>query len=251
MYFRSSGTTGQQVSTHAVRDPEFYLSHAARCFGHFFGDLEKYRFFALLPSYLERNDSSLVSMIDYFIKKSHSLKPGFYLQNLDGLVRDIEKDRGNGKKPVLWGVTFALLDLAGRYHPDLSHCMVFETGGMKGRRAEITRAELHSILNEGLHTEKIYSEYGMTELFSQAYSSGKNALFCPPWMKIIARDVSDPFEKGLLNQTGGINVVDLANADSVSFLETEDIGKVYADGSFEILGRLDNSEVRGCNLMVE
>ena len=249
--FVSSGTTGQQTSVHAVRDPDLYLAHAVRCFEFFFGDLEKYHFFALLPSYMERTHSSLVFMVDCFIKKSHSPKPGFYLNNVDELMRDINNARENGKKPVLWGVTFALLDLAERYYPDLSHCLVFETGGMKGRRAEITRQELHDILREGFAVDNIYSEYGMTELFSQAYSRGGNAFFCPPWMKILARDITDPLEKGLLNQTGGINVVDLANVDSVAFLETEDIGKVYSDGSFEVLGRLDNSDVRGCNLLVE
>jgi hypothetical protein len=222
-----------------------------RCFEYFIGYLEKYYFFALLPSYVERGNSSLVFMVDNFIKKSRSPQQGFYLHNVDELLRDINKARGNGKKTVLWGVTFALLDLAERYHPDLSHCLIFETGGMKGRRPEITRQELHAILKEGFGVKSVYSEYGMTELFSQAYSKGGNAFFCPPWMKIVARDITDPLDKGLLNQTGGINVVDLANADTVAFLETEDIGKVYSEGSFEVLGRLDNTDVRGCNLMVE
>jgi phenylacetate-coenzyme A ligase PaaK-like adenylate-forming protein len=251
MTFTSSGTTGRQTSMHPVRDPDFYLSHAARCFEYFFGNLEDYHFFALLPSYVERGNSSLVFMVDNFIKKSRSPQPGFYLHNTDELMRDITNARGNGKKAVLWGVTFALLDLAERYHPDLSHCLVFETGGMKGRRAELTRQELHAVLKEAFGVKSVYSEYGMTELFSQAYSKGGNAFFCPPWMKIVGRDITDPLDKGLLNQTSGINVVDLANVDTVAFLETEDIGKVYSDGSFEVLGRLDNTDVRGCNLMVE
>ena len=249
--FITSGTTGQKSGIHPVKRLTFYLHHTQRCFEHFFGNLDHYHFLALLPSYLERSNSSLVAMIDHFIKKSGSPFSGFYLHNVPQLLDDLAKLRGDGKKTILWGVTFALLDLAERYYPDLSHCLVFETGGMKGRRAEITRPELHSLLTSAFRLDRIYSEYGMTELFSQAYSRGGNAFFCPPWMKVLARDMTDPFEKGLLNETGGINVVDLANLDSVSFIETEDIGKVYRDGSFEILGRLDNSDVRGCNLMVE
>jgi hypothetical protein len=247
----SSGTTGLQASMLPVKDPGRYLQHAARCFEYFFGSLENYRFHALLPSYLERGNSSLVFMIDHFIKLSRSPVPGFYLNNVDELLRDVATNDVKGRKPVLWGVAFALLDLAERYHPDLSHCMVFETGGMKGRRQEIIRLELHSRLREAFGVQAVFSEYGMTELFSQGYSKGGSAFFCPPWMKIIARDITDPFQKGLLNETGGINVIDLANADSVAFIETEDIGKVYEDGSFEILGRLDNTDVRGCNLMVQ
>jgi len=249
--FITSGTTGRQRGTHPVRSLDFYLSHTVRCFEYFFGDISQFHFLALLPSYLERRDSSLVAMIDHFIKKSRSKASGFYLDNVQQLLEDLQKLRGDTKKTVLWGVTFALLDLAERYYPDLSHCLVFETGGMKGRRAEITRAELHSILTKAFQVEGIYSEYGMTELFSQAYTGEKTAFFSPPWMKILARDVTDPLEKGLLNETGGINVIDFANVNSVVFLETEDLGKVYGDGSFEILGRLDNSDVRGCNLMVE
>jgi phenylacetate-coenzyme A ligase PaaK-like adenylate-forming protein len=249
--FVTSGTTGQKSGIHLIRRLGFYLNHAERCFEYFFGDPNNYHFLALLPSYLERSDSSLVAMIDHFIKKSHSGFSGFYLHNIPQLLDDLAKLRDEGKKTILWGVTFALLDLAERYNPDLSHCLVLETGGMKGRRAEITRAELHSLLTGAFRVDAIYSEYGMTELFSQAYSRGKNAFFCPPWMKLLARDMTDPLEKGLLNETGGINVIDLANLDSVAFIETEDIGKVYGDGSFEILGRFDNSDVRGCNLMVE
>ncbi len=249
--FVSSGTTGQQASRHAVRDLDFYLANSVRCFEFFFGAVENYRFLALLPSYLERRDSSLVAMMDHFIKRSLPNRSGFYLRNISELLEDLQIGRAHDKKTVLWGVTFALLDLAERYHPDLSHCLVFETGGMKGRREEITRPELHKVLTQSFNVEAIYSEYGMTELLSQAYTRGKNAFFCPPWMKIIARDLTDPLEKGLLNETGGINVIDFANLDSIAFLETEDIGKVYSDGSFEILGRLDNSDVRGCNLMVE
>lgn len=249
--FTSSGTTGQQTSAHFVRDLRFYLDHSVRCFEHFFGDIAQYHFLALLPSYLERRDSSLVAMMEYFIQKSRSSYSGFYLHDTGKLLNDLEKLKKDAKKTVLWGVTFALLDLAERYHPDLSHCLVFETGGMKGRRPEMTRPELHAILKNGFGVDQIFSEYGMTELFSQAYSRGKNAFFCPPWMKIVGREVTDPFRKGLLNETAGINVMDFANVDTVAFIETEDVGRVFEDGSFEVLGRLDNSDVRGCSLMVE
>ncbi len=249
--FISSGTMGQSTSKHPVRNLAFYRDHAVRCFEHFFGNIHNHHFLALLPSYLERSDSSLVAMMNCFIEKSESTFSGFYLHNTAGLLQDLENLRGNSKKTILWGVTFALLDLAERYHPDLSHCLIFETGGMKGRREEITRYQLHSKLAEGFNVENIYSEYGMTELLSQAYSTGKNAFYCPPTMKILAREITDPFQKGLLNETGGINVIDLANLNTIAFIETEDIGKVHPNGSFEVMGRLDNSDIRGCNLIVE
>jgi hypothetical protein len=190
-------------------------------------------------------------MMKYFIQKSRSSHSGFYLHDIGKLLNDLEKLKKDSKKTILWGVTFALLDLAERYHPDLSHCLVFETGGMKGRRPEMTRPELHAILKNVFGVDQIFSEYGMTELLSQAYSRGKNAFFCPPWMKIVGREVTDPLRKGLLNETAGINVMDFANVETAAFIETEDVGRVYEDGSFEVLGRLDNSDVRGCNLMVE
>ncbi|MEX1238313.1 MAG: acyl transferase [Cyclobacteriaceae bacterium] len=249
--FASSGTTGHQTSNHPVRSLEFYRAHAARCFEYFFGQIQNYHFLALLPAYLERRDSSLVAMMDFFTKKSNSPVSGLYLHNTSQLLEDLQKLKNSEKKTILWGVTFALLDLAERYRPDLSHCLVFETGGMKGRREEITRPQLHAVLSEAFQVNEIFSEYGMTELFSQAYSKGKMAFFCPPWLKILARDITDPMQKGLLNETGGINVVDFGNLDTIAFIETEDLGKVASDGSFEILGRMDNSDVRGCNLMVE
>ena len=251
IHFVSSGTTGQQPGNHPVRDLAFYLHHASNCFEFFFGNVRNYHFLALLPSYLERRNSSLVAMMDFFIRTSNSPFSGFYLENTAQLLQDLQNLKSDGKKTILWGVTFALLDLAERYHPDLSHCMVFETGGMKGRRAEITRPELHATLSAAFGVKEIFSEYGMTELLSQAYSRGKKGFFCPPCMKIRVRDITDPMRKGLLNETGGINVVDLANLDSIAFIETEDLGKVDPDVSFEILGRMDNSDMRGCNLMVE
>jgi phenylacetate-coenzyme A ligase PaaK-like adenylate-forming protein len=249
--FSSSGTTGSATSVHYVQNLQFYLQHSLRCFRHFFGPVEDYHILALLPSYLERSNSSLVAMMDFFIRQSGSPYSGFYLNNVSTLVEDLEKLKNEPKKTILWGVTFALLDLVENFKPNLSHCLVFETGGMKGRRKEITRLELHEVLRKGLNVEKVYSEYGMTELLSQAYSSGDSRFDCPPWMRIIARDLTDPLEKGLLNQTSGINVVDLANWHSIAFIETEDLGKSFENGSFEVLGRMDNSDVRGCNLLVE
>lgn len=249
-FFSSSGTTHSGASKHAVHNLNFYLVHARKCFEYFFGPLQNYHFLALLPSYLERSGSSLITMIDSFIKESQSPRSGFYLHDHDKLLRDISQLKGDNRATVLWGVSFALLDLADKYNVDLSHCVIMETGGMKGRRKEITRQELHQVLKDRLNARKIYSEYGMTELLSQAYTTGDFGFKCPPWMKIIGRDLSDPFHRGLLNETSGINVIDLANCHSVSFIETEDLGKVQEGGTFEILGRVDNSEIRGCNLMI-
>jgi hypothetical protein len=248
--FLTSGTTNQQPGKHHIANLNFYLHHAEKCFVRVFGSLSDFHFFALLPSYLERQGSSLVAMLDHFIKKSNSPYSGFYLHNVTQLLDDVEKARKDGRRIIVWGVSFALLDLAETIKPDLSGCLIFETGGMKGRRKELTRAELHQSLCKGLRVEKIYSEYGMTELLSQAYSAGSSLFFTPPWMRIIGRDITDPLQKGLLGESSGINVVDLANWHSIAFIETEDLGKVYADNSFEVLGRIDNAEVRGCNLMV-
>lgn len=249
--FTSSGTTGMTTSTHEVADLQFYLTHAERTFEFFFGKLTDYHFLALLPSYLERKNSSLVAMMDHFIKKSQSPFSGFYLNNTDKLVSDLNTLRNDSRKTILWGVTFALLDLAERNNLDLSHCLVFETGGMKGRRKEMIRAELHAILRKEFNIQAVYSEYGMTELLSQAYTRGGDTFSCPPWLKILGREVTDPMRKGLLGEVSGVNVVDLANWHSVAFIETEDLGKIYENGSFEILGRFDNSDLRGCNLLGE
>lgn len=248
--FISSGTTGMSTSVHYIKELEFYLHNAEKCFNHFFGKLSEYHFLAFLPSYLEKKNSSLIAMIESFIAKSGSPYSGFYLHNIDQLIEDLQALRGDSKKTILWGVSFALLDLAEKKQLDLSHCLLFETGGMKGRRKEITRAELHAILKKQFNVTSIYSEYGMTELLSQAYLLNER-FKCPPWMKVIARDVTDPLQKGLVSETGGLNIIDLANWHSIAFIETEDLGKVYADDSFEVLGRMDNSDARGCNLMIE
>jgi hypothetical protein len=250
--FTSSGTTGKNTSTHYIANLNFYLTHAQRCFEHFYGSIDQYHIFALMPSYLERENSSLVAMMSSFIKKSESEYSGFYLNEYENLLRDIEACRKKStKKILLWGVSFALLDIAEKYSPDLHDCLVFETGGMKGRRKEITRLELHQQLKNNFNIDHIYSEYGMTELLSQAYTRGGDLFYPSPWMKVIVREVVDPFEKGQINRTGGLNVIDLANIHSIAFIETEDAGKVFADGSFEVMGRIDNTDVRGCNLMVE
>jgi hypothetical protein len=248
--YSSSGTTAMETSKHYLPNVKFYLDHAEKCFSYFFGDLTNYHFLAFLPSYLERSNSSLIAMMDSFITKSRSSYSGFYLHDIDKLLTDLNILRKQQKKVILWGVSFALLELVEKYQPDLSHCLVFETGGMKGRRKEITRHELHTVLQKGLNVECIYSEYGMTELLSQAYAKG-SFFECPPYMKVMARDITDPFKIGLVEEMGALNVIDLANHHSVAFIETEDIGKVLPNGCFEVLGRLDNSDIRGCNLLIE
>lgn len=246
--FTSSATTGTGASRHRVASMQFYLDHATRCFEFFFGPLTNFHFLALLPSYMERQGSSLIAMMDHFIRASGSQRSGFYLYNVDELLRDLATIRDD-RKIILWGVSFALLDLA-EQHPGALPVTIFETGGMKGRRREITRDEMHETLTRAFHVEKVHSEYGMTELMSQAYSRGGTRFKCPPWMRVVGRDLTDPLTKGLLNETAGINIIDLANLHSVAFIETQDLGKVFADGTFEVLGRTDNSDVRGCNLLV-
>lgn len=251
LFFESSGTTGTQTSRHGIKDLSSYLLHAEQIFEKNYGPLNNYHLLALLPSYLEKGNSSLVAMIDHFIKKTASADSGFYLNNYSKLVEDVNRLRGSSKKVIVWGVTYALLDIAEKYQPDWHDVMVFETGGMKGRRREITREELHQVLKTNLKLDKVYSEYGMTELLSQAYTQGAHLFYPPPSMKIVIREITDPFRKGLIDETGGINVIDLANIYSIAFIETEDLGRVDKAGNFEVLGRSDNSDVRGCNLMVE
>ena len=248
--FVSSGTTSYATSQHQVWDMEFYLSHAQRIFEKRFGSLSQYHILALLPSYLERKGSSLIAMMNHFIQATGSTESGFYLRDYPQLLQKAEQLKSSPRKTIIWGVSFALLELAEQGPHDLRHCMIFETGGMKGRRKELIREEFHQILNDRLKTSPIYSEYGMTELMSQAYSLG-NGYFQPSaQMKIVIRDINDPFSKGKIGQTGGINVVDLANFHSCAFIETQDLGRVTETGEFEVLGRFDNSDLRGCNLLV-
>jgi len=249
--FTSSGTSGAATSSHEVPRLAFYLANTEKAFTYFFGPIEDYHILALLPSYLEREGSSLVAMADYFISRSQSNHSGFYLNNQSELVDRLLKLKKEGsKKILLLGVSFALLELAENYPVDLSGCIVMETGGMKGRRKELIREELHQILTTRLNVKSIFSEYGMTELMSQAYSLGDGYYSCPPWLRVILRDINDPFSFEKDGKVGGINIIDLANFHTCSFIETQDLGRKAQNGSFEVLGRMDNSDVRGCNLLV-
>ena len=248
--FTSSGTTGSSVSKHMVTDLSWYTKSYTKGFEHFYGPIEEYTVLGLLPNYLERDGSSLIYMVDDFIKKSNKPASGFYLNNLTELSKTLIALDKKGEKVLLIGVTFALLDLIERQQFKLQNTIIMETGGMKGRRKEIIRNELHEILSAGFGVSKIYSEYGMTELLSQGYSSGDGVFDCPPWMKILARDTEDALTMVGTNKTGGLNVIDLANYNSCSFIATQDLGKVDNNGSFEVLGRFDHSDIRGCNLMV-
>lgn len=249
--FRSSGTTGSITSSHRVARLDVYDASLTHGFRLFYGKPSDYCILALLPSYLERQDSSLVHMASRLMQLSGHPDNGFFLYNYDELAGKLHQIEQSGRKTLLLGVSFALLDLATNYPMPLKHTLVMETGGMKGRRKEITRQELHGILQNAFSVEHIHSEYGMTELLSQAYSKGEGLYRCPPWMKILTRDVYDPSSSQDFGKTGAINVIDLANIYSCSFIETKDLGKVYTDGSFEVLGRIDHSDTRGCNLMVE
>lgn len=248
--FESSGTTGISASRHFISDINVYRESFYNCFSLFFGNPAKYVHLALLPSYLERANSSLIYMVGYFIDRSIKQGSGFYLYDHDALLQRVDDLRNQGGKVILWGVTFALLDLADKESPDLNDVIVIETGGMKGRRKEITRDELHKILRDSFNIKRVHSEYGMTELLSQAYSKGDGAFETPPWMKVFIRDINDPMAYLDPGRTGGINIIDLANFDSCSFISTQDLGRIDYEGKFEVMGRFDNSDVRGCNLMI-
>lgn len=248
--FLSSATSGLGQSRHKVKSVEAYLNNVTHIFSQFYGPLTDYHFFALLPSYLERDGSSLIEMVRHFIELSKSNFSAFYLHNRGDLVKNIEMAKATRKKVLLLGVSFALLDLAEEVELDLSNCMVMETGGMKGRREEITREELHAFLGSRFSIPTVHSEYGMTELFSQAYSLGKGYFQTPKGMKLVIRDINDPFSTLKAGKTGGINIIDLSNIYTCAFVETQDLGRIRQDGSFEVLGRIDNSDMRGCNLLV-
>ena len=219
-------------------------------FTHFYGDVSDYCILALLPSYLERSGSSLIYMVNDLIERSQHPESGFYLDEIEKLTKTLIRLDKEGKKILLIGVSFALLDLVENHSLKLNNTIIMETGGMKGRRKELIREELHDILKRGFGVEKIHSEYGMTELLSQAYSKGNGIFKTPPWMKLLIRDTEDPLSYLNDGKTGGINVIDLANINSCSFIATQDLGKNHENGLFEILGRFDNSDIRGCNLMV-
>jgi phenylacetate-coenzyme A ligase PaaK-like adenylate-forming protein len=248
--FSSSGTSGQTTSRHAVSNTGQYLQNARRGFAHFYGPVSNYAVFALLPSYLERSGSSLVAMADDFIRRSAYPKSGFFLYNTNDLLQALSESLSKGMPTLLIGVSFALLDLAEQHPMDLSGAIVMETGGMKGRRKEITREELHAQLRQAFQVPHIHSEYGMTELLSQAYSKGQGRFYPAPTLRVTSREIADPLSIQKEGRTGVLNITDLANIDTISFIATDDLGRCYADGSFEVLGRLDASDVRGCNLMV-
>ena len=248
--FLSSGTTGSTQSRHFVNDVNIYKKSFRKGFEYFYGSITDYTVLALLPSYLEREDSSLVFMANDLIKKSGRPCSGFYLNNLEELQHTLLKLVENNEKILLIGVSFALLDLAENFSVELKNTIIMETGGMKGRRKELIREELHRLLREGFGVSEIHSEYGMTELLSQAYSKGKGIFECPPWMKIIIRDAEDALTILPAGKSGGINVIDLANINSCSFIATQDLGISHGQGTFEVLGRFDDSDIRGCNLMV-
>ncbi|MGC4040615.1 MAG: acyl transferase [Flavobacterium sp.] len=248
--FTSSGTTGMVTSRHLVTDPSLYEQSYRLAFSEFYGNIEDYAVLALLPSYLERSGSSLIYMVKDLIELSNNENSGFYLNNYDELIAKLtELDRA-GQNVILIGVTYALLDLVEKQKFSLKNTIIMETGGMKGKRREMIREELHEILCGGFGVQSIHSEYGMTELLSQAYSLGNGIFECPAWMQILIRDTEDALTYVDYGKTGGVNVIDLANINSCSFIATQDLGKKYPNNSFEVLGRFDNSDIRGCNLMV-
>ena len=248
--FKSSGTTGMERSRHYVQSLQVYQESFTKAFQHFYGSIENYTVLALLPSYMENGDSSLVFMADQLIKDSKNKDSGFYLNDYRKIVQKLHELGKQNKKVILLGVSYALLDLVEMEHFHMPQMIVMETGGMKGRRKEMLREELHEILKAGFGVKHIHSEYGMTELLSQAYSQGNGVFSCPPWMRVLIRDVNDPLSYMSKGKSGAINIIDLANVFSVSFLATKDLGKIINRNQFSILGRFDNSDIRGCNLLI-
>lgn len=249
--FTSSGTTGKITSRHLLYDEDWYYKICRMGFESFYGPLDQYCVLALLPAYLERQNSSLVFMADYFIQQSPYSESGFFLYDHDVLLDRIKACQTKGIPTILLGVSFALWDLAESYKIDYKSLIIMETGGMKGRRKTITREELHAIYLDAFQVEKIHSEYGMTELLSQAYSKGDGIFYPSPSMRIFGRSITDPFASAKLAKTAALNIIDLANLDTISFIATDDLGKIYEDQSFEVLGRLDHSDLRGCNLLID
>jgi hypothetical protein len=248
--FTSSGTTGMITSKHLITDVTLYEQSYQNTFSEFYGNIEDYAVLALLPSYLEREGSSLIYMVQDLIDRSNNENSGFYLHNYNELISKLIELDASGQNIILIGVTYALLDLIEIQKFQLKNTIIMETGGMKGKRKEIIREELHAILCDGFGVSSIHSEYGMTELLSQAYSLGNGIFECPSWINILIRDPEDALSYVASGKTGGINVIDLANINSCSFIATQDLGKKYPNNSFEVLGRFDNSDIRGCNLMV-
>ena len=248
--FLSSGTTGNQ-SKHLVSDLSIYENSFQNAFQLFYGDITDYCILSLLPNYREREGSSLIYMVDDLIKRSKHPKSGFYLNNYKEVSETILELEKNGQKTLLIGVSYALLDMAKDYPMKLENTIIMETGGTKGKRKELLKEELHKLLKEAFSLDSIHSEYGMTELLSQSYSEGDNIFKTPPWKKVLIRDVNDPLTILGKNRSGGINIIDLANIYSCPFIATQDLGRLHEDESFSVLGRFDNSDVRGCNLLVQ
>ena len=248
--FTSSGTTGMTTSKHFVTDITLYEESYRKGFSQFYGNIEDYVILALLPSYLEREGSSLIYMVKDLIQMTNNSESGFYLHNHEELIEKLIRLDQSGQNVILIGVTYALLDLIEKHPFKLQNTIIMETGGMKGKRKEMIREELHKQLSQGFGVSAIHSEYGMTELLSQAYSLGNGMFECPSWMQILVRDTEDALTYVADGKTGGINVIDLANINSCSFIATQDLGKKNPNNSFEVLGRFDNSDIRGCNLMV-
>lgn len=248
--FTSSGTTGMITSQHLITDITWYEESYRKAFAQFYGNIEDYAVLALLPSYLDRQGSSLIYMVKDLIDSSNHSESGFYLNNYNELAAKIIELDNAGQNVLLIGVTYALLDLIEMQKFELKNTIIMETGGMKGKRKEMIREELHQLLCEGFGVSNIHSEYGMTELLSQAYSLGDGVFECPNWMHLLIRDTEDALTYVEVQKTGGINVIDLANYNSCAFIATQDLGKKYPNNSFEVLGRFDNSDIRGCNLMV-
>lgn len=249
LVFTSSTTSGGVPSRHLVREKRIYTASYLEGFRFFYGDPSAYTFLCLLPSYLERQGSSLIEMARGLISLSNDPDSGFYLYDFEQLESTIKRVKQRGRRPFLLGVTFALLDFAETCRTSLAGTIVMETGGMKGRKSELTRNEVHELLGRSLGVDRIHAEYGMTELLSQAYAKKDGLFTCPPWMKVFISDPNDPFCLLPPGKTGIINVIDLANIDSCAFIQTSDLGRLHENGSFEVLGRMDHSEVRGCSLM--
>lgn len=249
--FSSSGTTGMVQSSHHVTDVSLYEQSYLQAFEQFYGKVSDYCFLALLPSYQQRSGSSLIYMVNDLIEKSTHPQSGYFLYNHDDLLHTLTDLKKKNQPTVLIGVTYALLDFIENFDLHFPELIVMETGGMKGKRKEMVREELHEQLTRGFGVPAIHSEYGMTELLSQAYSLGEGVFQCPGWMKILVRDTNDPLTLIAQGKTGGINVIDLANVNSCAFIATQDLGKINSDGNFEVLGRFDNADIRGCNLLVQ
>jgi hypothetical protein len=249
--FRSSGTTGIETSAHQVAELSLYEESYLRCFEMQYGNVSDYIILGLLPSYLERQDSSLVYMTQGLIEKSGRSESGFFLNNYSDLSTLLENLKAKNEKVWLIGVSFALIDFSELKPPAWDNLIVVETGGMKGRKKEMIRLELHETIQNNWPVNKVHSEYGMTELLSQAWMGNFGKFSCPPWMSIRIREINDPFESGKVGVRGGINVIDLANLDSCSFIATQDLGIAWEDGLFDVIGRFDNSDIRGCNLLIQ